>query len=451
MRLHFANMTRPRLVAKALRKALARHRLARPLAECQEITARLFGYANWHELGKLHAAGAVSLDDAIVPSHAGYRRQHYARTLTSAGVPHQTVDAVLDAVRPSDRSAPPFVAPADFPRLVVEAHETDEQGTRILSLGLQDLTAAVVSRMVPYRGSPLRPFPEHLTVQSVGEGLSFAARTVGYAGRLSLPGFNDALAAFVERVGPGRMSAFKDRLDRIRSAVWALEGAATELERVRRAEFSEDLSRSDCYFLHGDEFAFDREDWYSHWDWDAYVKANPRPPLFDSPQYADWERARDAYVAAHAPPYVFATSPLRWRGVDAADIRERIAELEPDEDYDVDHLLESEMDQHHEDAYDQIVDASELQDIAESWRKTPTSRRRFATLEKKVAAWNAKQSIVSYFQDSGLIMPAFPGKSKEDAVAWCEATLAARIAALRDLHVWAAEAPEPESEDAFRP
>lgn len=449
MRLHFATMTRPRLVAKALHKAMKRHGEERPLAECQEIAAKMFGYAAWFELGQSHAAGPVSLDDAVVPSLAGYRHQTYVRVLADAGIAHGKAESIVAATRPSDRSKPLFVPPNDFPRLLVEAYEDDENGKPVRPLGPQDLTLCVIGRMLPYRSGPLRPYPSDPTVQMLSDGLDRTAREVGYRGRLALPGLASAIVAFLSRVGEGRMHAFKERLDRIGSAERALETAAVELERVRHAEFSDDLSRCEAYVLHDGEFAFERDDgWYWDWEWDAYVKAHPRPP-FDSPEAAAWDVAHAAFVTANAPPYVYATRPVVWDGVDPEDVRIGIEEAEGGE-YIVDHLLENEMSEHFEDAIEHIVDVGGLQAIADTWQKTPKRRRRFERLAREIAAWNAKQSITSHFQDSTVILPAFPGKTKQDAVAFCERHLASRIAALADLHRWD-PSPAEEPAEAFAP
>jgi hypothetical protein len=446
MRLYFGNMARPRLVAKALRKAFATHGREHQLAECQEIAARMFGYANWHELGKLHGAGPVSVDDAQAPSHAGYRRQHYASVLRQAGVPDHFIGAVLDAVRPSDRTAGPEI-PTGFPRLLVEAFETDASGERIKSLGGQDLTRVVIDRMRPYAGSPIRPFIH--TISSLHNGLSEEARGAGYDGRLSLPGLTAAIDAFVKRVGgPDAVGRFKDRLDQIQSQARAVEEATLELARIRKADFSNDFSRLDFVYLpRGGEYLADFGEAYAHWDWDNYVARHPRPPFgdglgFGGPKLEAWQAAYAAFVREAAPPYVYATTPVPWKGVDAADIRNAIEE--EDDDFDVDNLLSSEMDEHYEDAYSDIVDPDVLQEIAETWAKGGDS----TALDREVAAWNAKQSITSYYPDYGVALPAFPGKTKADAIAWCEADLAAQTRKFAELHAWTDRAAKSEPEPA---
>lgn len=447
MRLHFGNMTRPRLVAKALRKAIAANDRSRPLAECQEIAARMFGYASWHELGKLHNAGPVSVDDAYAPSQVAYRRQHYGNVLRKEGIPEDRIAAIIATVRPSDRTMG-LPIPEGFPRLLVEAFETDDDGNRLRALGMQDLTKPVVEWMLPYRASGLlRAFPDNPTVSSLSDGLSEEARRVGFDGRLALPGLAAAVEAFIAQVGGAEaVRKFKERLNEIRHQSYAIERAQTELERVRKASFSNDFSGLEFVFLsHGDEYLADFGDAYNSWGWDDYIARHPRPqfiydkdgPGFGGPEYEAWNTAYAAFVRETAPSFVYATTPDVWGGVNAGGIR---ASIEDDEAFDADDHLSNEMCEHYEDAYSDIVDPDELQEIVERWMKN----RADAVFDREIASWNAKQSITSYFPNYAVILPAFPGKTKADAVAWCEADIAAQKRKFAELHVWEVQAETPE-------
>lgn len=445
MRLHFENMTRPRLVARALKKALAKLDRPRPFAECQEIAARMFGYARWDELGKLHADGPVGPDDVEAqPEEVASRRRHYGVVLSEAGIPHERIGAILDAVRPSDRTAKRTNF-RDFPRLLVEGVETDNEGNHIRQLGLQDLTRVVIDRMLPYSNSPIRPFPaEHPTVTSLHEGLSEEARRIGYDGRLALPGLSAAIGNFIDRIGGlDAIARFKKRLDVIRTQERKIEEAKRELDRVRKADFSRDFSKLDFVYLsHEDKFLADFEDAYADWAWDDYVASHPRPPMPLNDEcganYAAWQAAYAAYVRATAPPYVFGTWPMPWNGVKADDIRTGVKE--DGGEFDIDDLLTSEMDQHYEDAYYDIEDRSGLQALVDRLAK---KELRFPAFKRELAAWNDRQRITSYFPDYETALPAFAGKTKADAITWCEAELSAQMRKLADLQIWIPPVAEP--------
>jgi hypothetical protein len=445
MRLHFENTTRPRLVAKALRKALAKLDRPRQLAECQEIVARMFGYRRWDELDKLHGTGPVSADDPQAPTEAAARRLQYGDVLRQAGIPVERIGAILDAVRPSDRSATPEIS--ELPKLRVEAFETDVNGEHIRSLGMQDLSWVVLAYMVPYRA--VRMLPAEPLVSSLHGGLSEEARDVGYAGRLALPGLAAAVDRFIERIGGlDAVRPFKERLDDIRRQEDVIEQAERELTRIRKASFSEDFSKLHFVYLsHEDKYLGDFGDAYNDWGWDGYVARHPRPPIpwegEDAAAYEAWQKGYTAFVRASAPPYVYATTPEPWNGVDPDDIR--IAIEEQEEGFDLDNLLSNEMEEHYEDAYCDIVAPGELEALIKKWTKRGMD---FETFTREVASWNARQAITSYYPDYAIAMPAFPGKTKADAIAWCEADLAAEKRKYAELQKWAAPAQEPDLESA---
>src|SRR5262245_17804050 len=147
MRIFMKTTERAKLVSKALRKAFAARGREARLAQCQEIVAEMFGYKSWHELTKLHASHPPSLDDAEAPSSRGYRRHHYITVLLRHDVSADDAAAILDEVKPTDRTV--ALLTDRLPRLLVEAFETDADGKRLRSLGVQDLTADVVHTMMP--------------------------------------------------------------------------------------------------------------------------------------------------------------------------------------------------------------------------------------------------------------------------------------------------------------
>lgn len=435
MRIHFSNTTRPKLVARALRKALTARGRPAKIMECQEITANLFGYPSWSDLIKLHANRAPSLDDAEAPSQRNLRRQEYLLVLQKRGIDPEMCGGILDEIKPTDRTPAP---PNELPRLLAEAFETDDDGKRLRSLGLQDLTWSALSLMAPHTWSKVCPFPEQPTVYSLSSGLSEAARTCGMDGRLALPGLRALVDAFVATVGgETALHLYRRRLDDYSQATWSLEEARKEELAVRHAQFSMDFASYRMFHSdHGSpEYSESIEDLFDGWGWDTFQELHKRPGFDDQEASKAWDEAYASWVADNAPPFAFATKPDPWGGVDAQTIREWAEESERSPD--VSDIAHSSLEEHYEDACDDIIDLDGLYRIVDDW--FPHAGKKDKTdleLEAKVESWNAKQTIVSYYPDSQTILPAFDGKTKEDAIAWCRANVEKRRQRLRELGTW---------------
>jgi hypothetical protein len=443
MRIHFTNTNRPKLVARALQKALAARGRPTKLMQCQEITAQLFGYPCWSDLLKLHAARAPSLDDADVPSQQRVRRQHYWEVLRKHVSDANAIGDILDEIKPTDRTA---ATPNLLPKVLAEAFETDKDGKRIRSLGLQDLTWQVVSIMFPHSWSKILPFPERPTVYSLSNGLSEAARICGMDGRLALPGLRQKVDDFLEAIGSSTaLPFFRQRMDAVSEARWGLEAARKEECLVAHAAFSIDVSAYTMFYSDHSEHEYrgELDDMFDGWGWDEYKKTHPRPPFTEQEAYDAWNEAYAAWIAANAPPFVFATSPEPWDGVSAADIREwaKDGNKAPD----ASELASGSLEEHYEDAYDDVVDIEQLCAIVDAWYPHAGEGDDIdRSLEAKVAAWNKRQRICSYYPDHGTILPAFKGKTKDDAIAWCQANVAKRLERLVALSSWEAPVLEPQ-------
>jgi hypothetical protein len=102
MRIEFANTTHPSRVAKSLKKALADNALDFTLSECQQIVARMGGYAGWHELAILAGRRNASPPDALVGvDERAERHRQYLAALVAAGAPDQAARRVVGHVSPT--------------------------------------------------------------------------------------------------------------------------------------------------------------------------------------------------------------------------------------------------------------------------------------------------------------------------------------------------------------
>lgn len=444
MRIYFTSTLRPKLVARALRKSLRARGCTTKVMESQEIAARMFGYPSWTELIKLHATCPPSLDDAEAPSQRRPRRQQFWEVLSGLGLTPEHIGEILAEIRPTDRTTLP---PDGLPRLLVEAFETDKDGNRLRSLGIQDLTWAAVNLMVPNSYlQTAREFPEQPTVYSLSSGLSDPAQHCGMDGRLALPNLRARVDAFVVAVGgPAALPLYRQRLDEHSQAQWRLEDARRELAAVEFANFSTDYAAYQMFYSDhlSREYGESIEDMTDGWGWDEYVKLHPRPPYSDEEASNAWNAAYEAWIADHAPPFVFATKPDVWGGVHCDTLREHVAD-EPEREPDVADIAYSSLDEHYEDASDDIVDLDGLCTIVHEWFLHAGKKDAVDLgLETKVKAWNAKQRIVSYYQDKHVILPAFDGKTKEDAIAWSRGYLEQRQHRLAELGTWVTPVAEP--------
>jgi len=440
MRIHFENLTRPKLVAKSLRKALkgVGHELS--LARCLEAVAAMYGYRDWHELTKGHAAMPASPDDGDCPEDVvAARRVQYGTILEGLGVGPGHVGRLLDAVRPSDRSSgATVVIRRSLPRFLIEAYETDDAGNDVRSLGMQDLTEAVVHAMVsPYGTGRIRELEDAPLVHALQSGLTEDARRAGYHGRLALTSFREGLEAFIAEVG-GRaaLPAFRKRLEDISWTKVLVSEAEKELAAARSACFTADATGQVMFHVPHDnrEYVDSIEQAYDGWGWDTYNRISRMPDWDDPDRREAWNAEFAAWQSTKAPPFVFGTSPVPWKGVDAAEIRERHREHE---DVDLDGMIESSLEEHHEDAYDHVVALDEIYGICEAWLEhAGTGSAEDRALEGKVAAWNARQRIVTYYADFNTILPTRKGGTHADAIAWCERRLAEKRSRLDELSRW---------------
>ncbi len=105
MRFHFDDTRRPARVAKLLRAAFAAKGKELWLTEAQDISARLYGYANYQELRTCCGrAPASAWDEACPPEIKAGRRRNHLATLVAAGLPREAAEAFLADARPTART-----------------------------------------------------------------------------------------------------------------------------------------------------------------------------------------------------------------------------------------------------------------------------------------------------------------------------------------------------------
>jgi len=360
----------------------------------------------------------------------------YGAVLRELGLDETQVGSVIDAVRPTDRSAKVASLRGGMPAFVIEAFETDDEGNRLRSLGMQDVTRAVVQSMCPGLSRAVREIEMPPRVYTLHNDLGDEARRVGSDGRLALPGFGEKLEEFIASVG-GRFALrqFSDRLEEIAWLRVKLDHAEKELAKVRKARFETDLTTQVMVHVSHDsrDYAESARDAYDYWNWDEYTRKNPQPEFGADEERKAWFAIYDAWTAEHAPTFVFGTLPDPWAGVSAEDVREAAAE----DELDVPNLLDSSLSDQYEGAYWHINDEEGLHDLLAEW--LPHAGKGTAAdlaLEARLAAWNAKQVIVTYNPDFGTILPTREGGTHGDAIAWCERRISDLRAQIDDLSQW---------------
>lgn len=215
-----------------------------------------------------------------------------------------------------------------------------------------------------------------------------------------------ALDSFEERSAKQRVRDAERELAVVRAAKWNPQGGG------QNVLWSAHSGRNDGY-------GSTAEDIFASWEYDTFEEQNPRPSASTSAERLLWENAYVAHVNRFAPPFVNGSSELQWGGVSAETVREWFAD-DPTSPVIGDHLTESSLDEHHEDACDCIVEAAELQTILDVWQPHAGTRDvGDLALEDALAAWNAKQTIRSYYPDTGVLIPRLSTSTHEEAVAWC--------------------------------
>jgi hypothetical protein len=85
------------------------------LSACQELTSRLFGYENWHELTKSTGHSLESGDVELVGAEeVASRKESQVQRLIAAGIAPSTSEYLIETLHPTARRAPNFTSKLDF-------------------------------------------------------------------------------------------------------------------------------------------------------------------------------------------------------------------------------------------------------------------------------------------------------------------------------------------------
>lgn len=307
---------------------------------------------------------------------------------------------------------------ANVPRIVVEAFDILDDGSRVSS-GMLDLTFPLVRDMTPYETSQPRRSQMPPLVMTISSSLSEDQRKRAYASKLAIPGIEVAYDKFLEEIGGlEEVREFRMKLDKDQQLTSAVSEARAQEEAVHAAALKSLGEFQMVTPLHGFRDYLDADevdDAYDDFEWDEYVKEHPQPS-FDSPAYQVWSDERRAWTRRNAPPLVFGTTPIEWKGVRPADVRKEHRE---NGSVDVDSMICGDLENHYEDAFEDVKDTNKVHQIIDAWlphatRGTPED----LALETELAAWNGRQRIVSYSTTQKMVAPAFPDATKEEMNAW---------------------------------
>jgi hypothetical protein len=115
MRIYFANLSRPKAVAKSMQNALGAFIDDIKLSACQQLTSQLFGYQSWHELTKSIGLALESADDDMVGAEAAASRKEYQiQRLVAAGIAPSISRYLIETLHPTARRAPDLTSKLDF-------------------------------------------------------------------------------------------------------------------------------------------------------------------------------------------------------------------------------------------------------------------------------------------------------------------------------------------------
>lgn len=109
MRITFDNLNRPKAVAKSLKQMLPFFGVAASLTRCQNITAGLYGYRDWHDIANSGVSGSRSVDDEDLSHDERDRRRTYqVAHLTDGGTPDGAARYLVRTLRPTSGAPEKF-------------------------------------------------------------------------------------------------------------------------------------------------------------------------------------------------------------------------------------------------------------------------------------------------------------------------------------------------------
>ncbi len=110
MRIDFVGVGHPKNVAKSLKRALAARGREIGLRKCEELFAKMTGYAHWHELRIATARITVPFakDPEVGEAEAAARREQFVSRLSEhAGLSRDVAGDIVDELQPTGVRAKP--------------------------------------------------------------------------------------------------------------------------------------------------------------------------------------------------------------------------------------------------------------------------------------------------------------------------------------------------------
>lgn len=331
---------------------------------------------------------------------------------------------------------------AAAPRLLVEAFEClpgpAPQSRR--RIGLLDLSDPISDALLFRRLAS--PAPQCVSVRLFAPALDRDVATIAWEGRLAIPDLAASIDAFVSEVGGIEgVRRFRRHLTGVGAADRAVQRAEEFRDLVAQANFvpypeAGKAAMFYCHLGHGDaEYVSTAADAYPSWRFDDYVRRHPRPDVdFDAPEHVAWSAGYDAWAKQERPPLVFLTTPVHFAGLDAAALRDA---FEDDGEVDLPTLLASACEDHHEDAFEQLVDEDGLFDLVAAW--LPHAGKGTAedlALEPALATWNGRQTLVSYMLDETRYTGTSPDVDAGAIARWCARHVERAKASLEEARIW---------------
>lgn len=322
-----------------------------------------------------------------------------------------------------------------LPQIAVEAFIDEKGGTRV-PLGLVDFTADFAERISRFPpeldrmlGRPRSGARSGIFVSDIANALPMEARPAAWEGRVALPGLKEALETVAAQIG-GDFAALHAACVAVRDATLKSDEAERELEKLSAARWETDTSRFEMFYgsQFPEDFVYGLDDVTGNWRVDEFTKRDPRPKGWEGPELEAWSGRHNAWVRANIRPYAYATCVKAWEGITLERIREA---AEDDGGPDVESMIESDMDDHHEDALERVVDSDALHDAVSTWlAQGGLQGGDDAALGAALEAWNARQTIISYEPDLTIAVPIFPDVTQDEAMAFAVRRLAAEREAL---------------------
>jgi hypothetical protein len=263
---------------------------------------------------------------------------------------------------------------------------------------------------------------------------------LGQLKSLSVPGLKDKLQSFLGKEDiHERIRIAHEIQQRVSRSGRAAAKADRLLNTVRSARIGDRRDFGMFYFdLPTSEYAAELETIRDELFWQEAEKRGLRTlDDIDDPKLRD-------ELEKVACPFAFGTTAKHWTPIRIEDFIEEFGEAvanEIDEEEDaetndrgpppdfgaiavsvMESMIEHEVDQHHEDARDEIVDEMLVLKQVEAWaRREDRMAAGREVLEYQLSEWNHRQTVTSYYPDESVIIPFKMETTKEDCIRWCEA------------------------------